>query len=398
MKGLFNVYLLVFVLFSISSCVKDPIEQIDFEVPAEYIFTRNGESTVTFPGQTTRILMAEELSSVLTNMSESKEVMINMYNNTENPFMSDDLNNSSKDIRSKVAASYDYFNSNVVTSIQIKSELENWIIKMVDETAAAVDQIAAPGVSGQIADGEFTRYVNAKGLEYNQAFEKSLTGALMTDQMLNNYLSPSVLDAGANRSENDNEIVVEDKNYTVMEHKWDEAYGYLFGKSADVSEPLNTLGTDDIFLNKYLGRVNNDPDFEGIGKEIFDALKTGRAAITEGSYEVRDQQADIIQELVSKVIAIRCVYYLEQGIKAFNDGKYGTAFHDWSEGYGFIYSLQFTQDPTTNQPYFSRAEVEQMLDQLMEGNGFWDVKGETIEALSKQIAAEFDFTVQQAAE
>ncbi len=51
----------------------------------------------------------------------------------------------------------------------------------------------------------------------------------MTDQILNNYLSPAVLDAGDNVTKNDNDILADGKDYTTMEHKWDEAFGYLYG-------------------------------------------------------------------------------------------------------------------------------------------------------------------------
>ncbi|MEP2240059.1 MAG: DUF4856 domain-containing protein, partial [Maribacter sp.] len=36
---------------------------VDFEVPDSYVFTRNGASTVSFDGQTTRIKMGQELLS-----------------------------------------------------------------------------------------------------------------------------------------------------------------------------------------------------------------------------------------------------------------------------------------------------------------------------------------------
>ena len=42
---------------------------------------------------------------------------------------------------------------------------------------------------------------NAGGLEYNQLVNKGLIGALMVDQMLNNYLSAAVLDEADNREQ-----------------------------------------------------------------------------------------------------------------------------------------------------------------------------------------------------
>ncbi|MDX1592005.1 MAG: DUF4856 domain-containing protein, partial [Balneolaceae bacterium] len=261
--------------------------------------------------------------------------------------------------------------------------------------------LAEPGQPGQIADGTSVRYVNAQGLEYNQMVTKSLIGALMTDQMLNNYLSTSVLDAGTNREDNDNGVLVDGANYTTMEHKWDEAYGYLFGAASNQANPLTELGSADSFLDKYLGRMENDEDFAGIAEEIFNAFKRGRAAIVAGAYDIRDEQAEIIRLRVSEIIGVRSIYYLESAktILESNSPDYGAIFHDLSEAYGFIYSLQFTRVPGTDEPYFTRQEVQSFLDRLMgDGpNGLWDLTPATLDALSQDIVVPFNFTIEQAA-
>jgi hypothetical protein len=258
--------------------------------------------------------------------------------------------------------------------------------------------VATPGTPGQIADGSRTRYVNAKGLEYNQAFAKSLLGAVMADQMLNNYLSAAVLDEGNNRENNDNGITEENKTYTTMEHKWDEAYGYLYGTSANPETPNLTIGEDDKFLNEYVGRVNDDPDFSTIAAEIFDAFKMGRAAIVAKNYEVRDEQVAIIREKISEVIAVRGIYYLQGGKNKIVDGDRQGAFHALSEAYGFVYSLRFTRKSDNNTPLFSKTEVDALLDMLLNSsdNGFWDITPETLDAVSEAMAAKFEFTVAQA--
>ena len=134
------------------------------------------------------------------------------------------LNESTKSIKSKVAASRDFFSANSAESAQIKADIQSWIEAQASEVSPNNNQLASAGTPGQIADEAAVRYVNAKGLEYNQAVNKSLIGALMVDQMVNNYLSTSVLDEGDNRPDNDDGIVAEGKVYTTMEHKWDEAY------------------------------------------------------------------------------------------------------------------------------------------------------------------------------
>jgi hypothetical protein len=113
---------------------------------------------------------------------------------------------------------------------------------------------------------------------------------------------------------------------------------------------------------------------------------------------LRDAQTAILRENISQVVAVRAVYYLQQGKNALatETPDYGAAFHDLSEGYGFIYSLQFTRKPGTNSPYFSRAEVLSFLDQITTGNGFWEVSPTTLETISTEIASRFNFTVAEA--
>lgn len=387
----------------LTSCGDDDKVTIEIEIPATYDFQRDGVSSVSFSGQTTRIQMGQELIDAMNDFSVSEEQLLEMYANATangggdaNPFSDAALNESTKSIRSKVAASADLFSSNTVDAASIKADFATWISAQVTEVFPNENELAAAGQAGQIADGTSTRYVNAKGLEYNQAVNKGLIGGLMTDQALNNYLGTAVLDAGDNIADNDLGRVADGQTYTNMEHKWDEAYGYLYGTSADAANPNATIGADDSFLNKYIGRVEGDSDFAGIAAEIYDAFKYGRAAIVAGDYAVRDEQAAIIREKISTVIAVRAVYYLQQGKTAFANGNTGGAFHDLSEGFGFIYSLQFTRQPNSSTAYFSKTEVDGFINQLTAGNGFWDLDAATLDSISEAIADKFSFTVEQA--
>ena len=399
---LFSASIICALLFI--SCSSDDNKPADNTVvpPATYTFQRGGESTVSFPGQTTRILMGGELKIALLDFDNSTEASLKaMYSHVAGniDFSLSDLNESDKNLRSKTAASYDYFSTNVSESSAIKATLEGYISSQVNEIFPNKMIVAAPGIAGQIADGDKTRYVSGKGLEYNQAFAKSLLGALMADQMLNNYLSRAVLDEGSNRANNDNGIVEENKSYTSMEHKWDEAYGYLYGNSQNPANPNLTIGNDDAFLNEYVGHVSDDPDFSTLATEIFDAFKLGRAAIVAKNYEVRDAQAAIIRKNISKVIAVRGVFYLQGGKNKIASGNREGSFHALSEAYGLVYSLRFTRNPETSTPLFTRTEVDALLNDLMNSaeNGYWGITPEILDRVCEAIAAKFDFTVAQAA-
>jgi len=386
------------------SCSSDddtpPVED-SVEVPLTYSFERDGVSTVSFSGQTTRILMAGELVSAMRNFDTATETSLqNMFAHEEGAqdFSDSDLNNSDKSLRSKTAASFDYFSANTAESTAIKETFENYLTAQINEVFPNENTLAEPGVAGQIADGSSTRYVNAQGLEYNQAFAKSLIGALMADQMLNNYLSEEVLNEADNVSNNSNDITEEGKSYTTMEHKWDEAYGYIYGTSVNPANPNETIGEDDKFLNEYTGQVNRDSDFNTIADEIFEAFKLGRAAIVAKNYDVRDAQAAIIRQKISEVIAVRGIYYLQQAKNKIVAGNQTSAFHALSEAFGFVYSLRFTRNNTTGESFFDSVEVNDLINQLLDDNenGFWSLTPETIDSVSESIAAKFDFTVSQA--
>ncbi len=389
-------------LIALVSCSDD--DGVTITEPATYAFERDGSSTVSFGGQTDRILMAEEIISALKNIQFTENQIDAMYDHQEGnaDFSDADLNASTKSARSKTAASQDFFVPNATDASAIKGEFDVWIADQVGDVFLHWTDDATAGNAGAIqeAGGGSTRYVNDKGLELNQAFNKGLIGALMVDQILNNYVSISVLDAGDNVANNDAGTVEDGKTYTTMEHKWDEAYGYAYGTATNTADPNPTIGSDDSFLNKYIGRVEGDTDFAGIADDIYNAFKRGRAAIVAGAYEERDAQAAIIREKISTVIAVRAVYYLQQGKTGLEAATpdMASVFHDLSEGYGFIYSLQFTRNPNTDAAYFTRTEVQGFISDLMgDGdNGLWNVTTTTLDAISESIAAEFEFTVAQA--
>ena len=374
----------------------DPIDTPDPTLaPATYNFARDGATTVSYSGQSTRIAMGQEFVSALKDETKTEAELDAMFDHQAGSadFSDADLNASSKNIRSKTAASTDLFSSNTTDATAIKNQFDSWIAEQVSDVFPNWSSDASAGVACKIqeAGGGYTRYVNGKGVEINQAINKGLIGGLMADQMLNNYLGSAVLDAGTNTADNDAGTLADGKNYTTMEHKWDEGFGYLYGAD-DQENP--TLGADS-FLNKYLARVDGDTDFQGIATTIYDAFKLGRAAIVNKDYLTRDAQVDIIRENVSKVIAIRAVYYLQQG-KANLGTDWASSFHDLSEGFGFVYSLQFTRNPGTSSAYFSTSEVNAFITTLTSGNGFWDLTADQLDTMSETIAARFGISVAQA--
>ena len=96
-------------------------------------------------------------------------------------------------------------------------------------------------------------------------------------------------------------------------------------------------------MNKYLKKVSLGEVAPGISEEVFDAFVAGRKAIVDKDYEARDAAAKTIKIDLSKVIGAMVVNYLQEWIEN-KDENPADAVHSLSEGYGFIFSLPYTND------------------------------------------------------
>tara|TARA_B100000768_G_scaffold124240_1_gene114946 strand:+ start:50 stop:1189 length:1140 start_codon:yes stop_codon:yes gene_type:complete len=360
----------------LTSCSDDDDAVVDITVtpPSSYKFERNGKSTVSFSGQSSRLKMAGELYSGMKSSSSTKAGLNNMFNNGTG-FSDTKLDASGKKVGNKTFASS-------VASATVKPMFDSMITDFADNVIPNWSTTAADGTAGKMTDSKRTVYINAKGHELTQLFTKGLIGGMTMDQIVNGYLSAAKLDTGTNRADNDAGTLVSGEDYTQMEHYWDEGFGYLYGEEADVENP--TLGNG-VLLSKYAGKVDgsNSP---GIGKIIYDAFKMGRAAIVAKNYAVRDAQAKIIQMHISKIIGYKAHDYLNDYVTKAAAGTPADAIHALSEGYGFIMSLQVTNDGT-GKPYFTNAEVNTMLAKI---ENFWTVSSADCTAMANDIKAKMN--------
>jgi hypothetical protein len=380
------------------SCSKSEISEnsSNYEVPTTYNFERNGSTTIDYTGQTVRILMLEEMGNYVRDRAAAGSLvdaakLTSMYANTDQAFSTTFLNNSGKALRDKTAASKDYFTLNFGGGTAAEQDVLHAFYESTFMAAqlASTGSVASAGVAGNYLDGTSVRLFAANGLEPQQMFLKGLMGAVLLDQVVNHYLSSYKLDEGLNRQNNTDKMLVPGKNYTTMEHNWDEAFGYIYGGDSS----LDALK----FWSSYISQVNSDSDFNTISSEISLAFRKGRAAILANDYETRNAQIAIIKSKLALVLAVRTVHYLQEGKEKLNIDGGAKALHALSEAYGFILCLRFTNEPGTNSPYFSKLEVETMIETLMNGaNGIWQPDPVILDDLSEQIALRFEFTVQQA--
>jgi hypothetical protein len=368
MKNYLLLLPLALISFTFTSCDdddnNDPVVPA-IQAPDTYSFERNNESTVSYSGQTTRLEQADELYAALNSEGSTATGLDLMFNGSDGSsagFTNDLLNGTSKIIGSKTAS------STLAGSATTKERFNQYIADFASNVAPNWNMDAAPGMPGSITspDGGSTYQINAMGQELDQLFFKGLIGAFTLDQIVNNYIHPNQLDSGTRIDDNDNGVLSDGKPYTDMEHKWDEGFGYLYGQEGDLDDVGATVGSmpagSGNLLMKYFKKVNDDGGYEpGIGQTVYDAFIMGRTAIVNRDYDLREAQADIIQVELSKVVGYYAIHYLNDYLAKVEEGNVAKAHHSLSEAYGFILSLQFTNNGN-DEPYMSKGDVEYFLD------------------------------------
>lgn len=388
--------ILSFVLVGfVFSCSDDDNDSpVTPDAPATYKFERNGVSTVSYSGQTTRLNQADELYSALNSATSTEAAMDLMFagdgNGQSAGFSDATLNGTTKLIRSKTSA---YANTAANRAI-----FDSWIAEFADDVAPNLGGTASPGVAGDLGGYQ----LNAAGQEIDQLFFKSLIGAFALDQIINNYITPSQLDAAytetdANgnqvtidrRANNTNGVLYNDKNYTEMEHKWDEGFGYLYGQVTDVENnfglPAEGEATGNLLM-KYFKKVEEVYE-PGIAATVYNAFIEGRHAITIADYAARDAAAATIKTELSKVIGYYAIHYLNDYLSKAGSGNIAGAHHSISEGYGFIFSLQFTNDGG-DQPYMVNDSVNLRLNNF---SNFYSIQDSDVNSLIEEINTLFGF-------
>ena len=255
-NSILKVCLVMFLSSLFVSCDNDDDDNmIDVVAPATYEFLRDGVSTVSFSGQTTRLNQVDAIYNALNSKADDGSGAQKFYTEAEIDamfadgagFMDASLNGTGKKVRSKTSAGCAAGNSS--TQAQFDDQIADFTANVVSAWTAD----ASAGVAGKLTDATRSIHVNKYGHEIDQTFVKGLIGGMCTDQIVNNYLQPCQLDSGTRTDDNTNGVLASGKNYTDMEHKWDEAFGYLYGQEADYSRAdLGSAPTGNgTTLNKY---------------------------------------------------------------------------------------------------------------------------------------------------
>lgn len=312
-------------------------DELEYSIPTTYNF-----ENVSYTGQTQRLAMFQEMKSY---MAESQTLGVTLDANRLIAMYANDAANAD------FANTYD-------ESKQLQSKtlstVEDHFLALLVELAVASESTenGADGISGviQSVDGAKSYLVGEDGLDHAQVFEKGLMGACLYYQATSVYF-------GAGKMEVDNETIVEGEG-TEMEHHWDEAFGY-FGVPTDF--PISKDGI--VFLGSYSDQRD---EMLNTNQLIMDAYLKGRAAISAGDLEVRDEAILEAREGLELVMAGSAIHYLNASMTNFDDMALRS--HGLSEAIGFIYGLQFNEGKK-----ISNNQVNDLLELIAGANDFSDM-------------------------
>lgn len=312
--------------------------------PANYEFNRNGNSTVDYSGQTSRLDQLAELTAEMKKADAGNTIiatdLLNMYANQNNPFSQ----SYSKDLKSKSFSNDTAFFKSLMTEMANNS---------------GQSTVASNGVTGLMtrSNGN-TILVDANGREYTQLIEKGLMGAVLYYQIANIYLTNDKIGSAVNNSD-----MVDPSNgkyYTAMEHHFDEAFGYM-GFPTDFSSNYSGSGTV-----RFWGKYSNTAD-DNIqsNDQIMNAFKMGRAAIVAKNYTVLNNQVEVLYKEIDKMIAATAIHYINDVLR---DTNAGDRHHHLSEAYAFIRALSYAQ---LFKRKLSDGEVKELYDTKI-GSNFYN--------------------------
>lgn len=343
--------------FFTASCDINDSGDSTINPPETYEFTRNGESTVAYPGQTDRLNMVAEMKAYVAQANQgdviSEQDLIDMYENTGGNGGGNFSFSSDRQLKNKTFAPDR--DANLFTGIFADAE-------SASENGNAGIR-AQNGVAGLIERENSGNdiLVDAKGREFTQLIEKGLMGAVFYNQIYNVYLTDDRIGTDVENVE-----LAEGQNYTPKEHHFDEAFGY-FGAPVDFSSPWPEAREDDARFWAHYADVSDDqiPFIE----TLMDSYILGRTAIVNNDQSSLNDQVDLLYENLELLAAATTVHYINSTLAELSSNNRGEALHTLSEAWAFANALKYSP-----RRKISLDEIDRILNTDFGDNGnFWNV-------------------------
>lgn len=378
MKTMSTKLISIFILsaaLGLSACSEEEDDEVvpstnnnssSVNTPATYEFERNGSTSVSYSGQTDRLNQLAEIKSIIQDAADNGtqlngQDLKDMYTNTNGDGNGNFSFNSTKQLKDK-------------TFDIDKSYFEDLLDESDIASDSAANQIMAsngsPGL--MMRSGGGAMLLNQQGHELTQAVEKGLMGAVFYHQIVNTYLTDSKIGPSIN-----NVDLESGKNYTQLEHHFDEAFGY-FGAPIDFSS--NYSGNGNV---RYWAKYSNTADpLLQLNDKIMNAYKTARAAIVENERQILDAQVDILNEQLEVLIAASSIHYINSSL---SETHTGDRIHVLSEAFYFLKALRYSNIEFRK---FSQAEVDTMLYTDF-GENLWNVSTNGLNTVKNKLSAKY---------
>lgn len=367
----------------------------------------SGESSVSYTGQTKRLLLISELTSAIKNLDDNQAQNVKAdldFFFDFNGSTSDGLNYSfelsgqtlvpgptygdvasGKSLSAKIAGNDPALIDGDFFGWEEGMDVDPTPEELVDYFFDQLHALATDGASDQItlADSSTVaidvNYLSPEGLDYAQLVQKFLLGSVTFSQGTGDYLQT---DFSVN-----NDVAASGKTYSFPQHKWDEAFGYfgaardyndytddeIAGKGTGTSQRpkgyFDTNGDGDIDLHSELNQANSTNCAKrdrgatiatNFTKDAFDAFVLGRHILNKDENLTADELESLREAALTasvtweKCIAATVVHYINDTIKDMDayvaNGGYADlqAFKNlakhWGEMKGFALGLQFNPD------------------------------------------------------
>ncbi|MEL7833675.1 DUF4856 domain-containing protein [Fodinibius sp. Rm-B-1B1-1] len=331
------------------------------QAPDNYEFTRNGESTVAYPGQNDRLDMVEEMKAYIATANDgeilSEQALNDMFENTGGNGGEHFSFDSEKQLKNKTFG----------------PDLDNNLFENIFADAEAASENGSAGIRAnengtaglmEREDSGNDILVDEKGREFTQLVEKGLMGAVFYNQIFNAYLTDEKIGPNIENSETE-----EGANYTAKEHHFDEAFGY-FNAPADFESDWPDDRSNELrFWSKY----SNGSDAQlGFNDTIMDAFIMGRTAIVNDDQSELNNQVNVLYEELELLSAATAVHYINSTLGHLNNGNRGEAHHALSEAWAFVNALKYS--PVKK---ITPEQINQIINTDFGDNGnFWNVTPE----------------------
>jgi hypothetical protein len=353
MKNIFTISFLAS-LIALSACKKpkgdDPEPERNYSIPMVYNF-----SNVSHSDQTAVL----DAMALLDNLSKTGTSGI--------------VNSSDLKAIYKGQSSASTVNLEALTySYAAQSLMESYFDSLAIASQSFSNTSPSTGVAGvgsytNPTSGSVSKYLlSGRGINYQQLISKIMFGAILYNQITLKLSEQSIGNSV------DNNTVYADQG-TLMEHHWDEAFGYY-----GVPDSFPTVLTGLKYLGSYSNQVNT-----GIGSNatLMNAFLKGRAAISNKDMATKLAQADIITSEFEMVLAAAAIHELNGLNGVSSTARINTLL---SESMGLVLALKYSP-----RKKITNAQIDQILGYF--GNNMYDVTNTNINNIINTLSGIYGF-------